>query len=241
MSSVNNSSRRRRKNRGSSKPKSKNDEQLKTFVNQSMIASGALNQIVESDYIQKPVNMQIVQKPPKNFRSAIYWSENQQTVDFTITVAVNNENNIAFFANATNVPSGFLTSFDVYCIYAVAVTLEVVVPSTSTAQFFGDIYTAIDYDNVNNIGAVGSLQAYSTCSTHSLQIGRPVTRFIKPCVSPALFVSGTSSGYSSARSWVDGAYPNVPHYGLRTIIPNPPTTFTLRAILNYVIGFRNTI
>lgn len=214
---------------------------LQTFVNQSMLSSAAQNQIVQSDYIQRPVNMQLIQTPPKNFRAAIYWCESQVTVDYTITVAVNNENNIAFFANAVNLPTGFLTSFDVYCIYSVAVTFEVVVPSTSTAQYFGDIYTAIDYDNVNNIGSVSSLQQYSTIATHSLQIGRPVTRLIKPCVSPALFVSGASTGYTSARSWVDGAYPNVPHYGLRTVIPNPPTSFTLRAVLNYVVGFRNTI
>lgn len=171
---------------------------------------------VASDIMYKRQNMNIVQSPPKQIGNQIYWLK----TSFQTTVAVNAstivEQNYSFLLSSFPGSGSLATAFDQFCIYAVCVTAMYQANANSVTDAICPFYSAIDYDNVNSITNLTSLQQFGSYSVTQLSASLPpAERFIKPCVTPDVF----SSGFGAARMWIDMASnASVQHYGFRSFI-----------------------
>lgn len=120
-------------------------------------------------------------------------------------------------ANA-NVGGGF---YDLYKIEAIRWScrpqnnaIGLVTNSTTTLV---ELYCAIDYDDATTPSSAATLEAYSTCLV--LPPGQSCSRTFKPRMAVAAY-QGAFTGYASfAPTWIDVAYPNVQHYGVKYFIP----------------------
>lgn len=116
----------------------------------------------------------------------------------------------------------FTSMFDTYRILSVNIKF---IPRTNIdAGVNGNAYSttmfyAIDYDDINVLGTISALQEFGGCKAISSHKTFSVT--IHPKVARTIFQGGVSSAYEEPKSgvWIDAAYPNVEHYGLRTMIP----------------------
>lgn len=81
--------------------------------------------------------------------------------------------------------------------------------------------TVIDYDDAALLATEGSLLEYETFK--QARPGSTHTRSLVPAVSIEAFkTSGTTIGYSQHRKqWIDAAYGDVEHYGLKGLINGP--------------------
>jgi hypothetical protein len=224
-----------RQKRGRKSNKTSTDS---TIIN-SHKSTGSITNVVRSDLTSKKQNMQLIARPPRNFFTQTFWSEFSFDTNLAINSITVGEFNIAFVASAFSGASAMLGVFDQYCIYSVVATYALIQSADTAVR----IYTALDYDSTSNIGKSG-IQAYSTFNATLLNSTDSLVRFVKPCIAPT--VSNTTPLDQSAmvaRSWLDSAYPSIPHYGLRTVIDIGSTSITTAITVSYtaVMGFRNSI
>jgi len=115
--------------------------------------------------------------------------------------------------------------------------------STSIFGFFRPNYflTVIDYDDINTVSSNAALQ-YPT-----LQISptdEPFERTFNPRIAVAAYNGVATTGYANlSNQWIDVAYPDVQHFGLKGVIPlttaNALATDVLDCVATYTINFRN--
>jgi len=133
--------------------------------------------------------------------------------------------------------------YDQYCIYAAVVRITPEIVSGST--YAGRIVSAIDYDNITNLGSFASIANFSNALVQTVVPGMSMERYVKPCVAPAIYDTGsaTFTGYGTGRVWLDSASGTVPWFGLRFGVSNAGTLFsyTIDITTTIVAGFRNSI
>jgi len=183
-------------------------------------------------------------RPPKNFLDQIHWvqSSSRYSVSVAGSGAVTESNQSFSLYNNVNDYASYTSVFDQFCIWAahVAVVCPVVVaaPNSSSANL-GRVLTAIDYDNVTNLGSENSLLEFNSVSVSSILPGRSHERVVKPAVDISLY----SSSYGVGRVWVDSASYTTPHYGIRVMTVGANTSYTngLDIIVTLIVGFRNNV
>jgi len=192
------------------------------------------------DMLRSAPSMSLTQTPPKNIRGQIHWVQAQYSRVSTLSNTVNSEVNYTFALSDISSLNGLTGYFDQYCIYAVVVTVQCNDVGVSATTETGRGYTAIDYDNIANIGSEAAIQAFGTCV--AFVPGRSVQqRLIKPCVAPAIYNTGSVfTGYGVARAWLDCSSNQIPHYGFRSYFAaNGVSGLNIDYIITYIIGFRN--
>lgn len=231
------------KNRRTSQRKGKKQNYLRSLAS-SLHAGVPADRITNNaDFNSRPKSWVLTQTPPKSLRNLIYWF--QKTVTFvngqSISTSVPGEYNYAFtIATVTPEYTYLLNVFDQYAIHSVIIHLVITNQASSTG-IMGRVTTALDYDNVANLGSESSVQEYSTAQTVEVRSGLNIERALMPCVDPQVYqVSGT--GYGAARMWLDSASTNIPHYGYRSYWSNNlDTNLSFDLIVTSIIGFRNSI
>jgi len=239
MSRPNNSRRR-------GKGKGKNNHNVDAMIissNHGAAKGDVLS--VSSDLRQKQPSFNLVQSPPKNFLNAIHWIKDSFNWSTTISGAagvteLNQAFNLGQCANATAVAS----LYDQYCIYSVHTKIMMTGNAIITAAVsYGQLYTALDYDNASNITTVSAIQQYSSVESSEIYPGKSYERYLKPCVGNIIGSSnGSAVTTNPARLWVNSSSTSQPHYGLRTINVGNSTaqTYGLDAVSTFVIGLRNS-
>ena len=101
-----------------------------------------------------------------------------------------------------------------------SMTTQGVVTGTTAPVGYGQVVTAIDYDDAANPIAKDTLLEYGSAKfTPSSKVH---SRFFRPKVLNAVWVNIASTGYSPVKApWVDQANDNLPHYGLKMWIDPP--------------------
>lgn len=190
------------------------------------------------DLLRAPRSWLLTQSPPKSFKNDIVWTQIQYGTTFTTNgsaaqTEVNQGFQLSSFANA----DGLKGYFDQYCIYAVTVSIGF----SAAASYLGsgpngNGYSAIDYDNVTNIGsgAGAAIQAFGTCENFVINEGNSHQRFIKPAVATTVY----SGSYAVGRVWLNSTYDTVPHYGFRSVFYTPTAT-SMSINVVAIIGWRN--
>jgi len=203
-------------------------------------ASGSGSNVIIDDRLNRRQNFNLVQSPPKNFLTSIYWT--RQTVTgfdlITTSVSVITENNYAFVLSSLDDYAALCGIFDQYCIYGVTITLTYGAGNSGTSVQTIPVCTAIDYDNVANLGSMALLTDFGTFNETILTPGVSLVRMVRPCVATAAYVS-SFVGFTTERVWIDSASPGVSHYGFRTIIPATGAVAKVNAVFEYIVGFRN--
>lgn len=221
---------------------------METLLNSSR-TSMPQNVIVNRvDYQFKVPSFSITQSPPRNLRNQIYWF--QKTVTFlsskSISYTSDTEYNTSFTVSnlIPNEVTALLSLFDQYCIHTIVIHVNVVNSLLNFSGTAGRLTTAIDYDNVGNLGSEAAVQEFSTAQTVEVTQGTSVERVLKPCVDLAVYqLSGT--GYGPTRVWLDSVSNAVPHYGFRSYWTGNTYNSGGGLIADYVVtsvlGFRQSI
>jgi len=203
--------------------------------------TGSTTSFPAEDLVFRRQNMNIVQTPPRQMSNQIFWTKFKQDGQINVSNISVSENNYDFMASGIPGVANFLACFDQYCIHSVVATFS----SNANVTTPFRLWTAIDYDSVSSIGKAGIL-AFSNCAFSSLAGGGDSSheRLLFPCVAPQ--VTGTSSlpqAGGVGRMWLDSAYPNIIHYGLRSVVDTWVNVSTLAIEVTYtaVFGFRNGI
>jgi len=208
------------------------------LVNAARASGSGNTEILAMDLRVRRQNMNLVQTPPKNFMSDIYWVRASIAQDnaYVTNTSTNNEVGFTFTLSAVDNGSTYAAVFDQYCIYGVTVDLSF--GSNNTANGNIDCHTAIDYDNVAAIGlpAMTAFNSYNHAVLNAS--GSNVVRFVKPCIATSAY-NGAFTGFTTTRSWIDANSPSVLHYGLRVILGSSGAALSVTATFSYVIGFRN--
>lgn len=168
---------------------------------------------------------------PKALQTQIHWI--QTSTDSTVALANNaiTEKNLTFQLSDTTVAGSIAGLFDQYAIFAVNV--RIIVSNSATVATSPPLFTtAIDYDNVTNLGNLAVLRSYSTAVTST--VNEIQERYIEPCNAPALYSGSVFTHFGQSRMWVDTTNTTTPHYGLRMIVGS------LGAAVTGVISFETT-
>jgi len=200
--------------------------------------------VPSADFGRKAPSWMLTQTPPRNLRNQIIWVQGKLQTSLSISNTVPTESNVFFkFSDLTDLV-GLAGFFDQYCIYSVTVNVTPDFEGAgSTLYTFGSVATAIDYDNITNLGQFALLEAYNSCVVAELTPSQSLQRYLKPCVAPALYTTTPAfSGYGVQRMWIDSSVTSVPHYGFRSIyISNSVSGLSVTYDFNYVVGLRNNI
>jgi len=201
---------------------------------------------VPGDYRRKPLSFLLNQSPPRNFANGITWITDTWVSSDPISGAGSiSEPNLAFQLNQCANSGNIIAMFDQYCIYAVHVSFTLApVAITTQAVAYGQLYTAVDFDNINAISTVSAISQYSSMEFSEIIPGKSHERYVKPCVGAIVGASNASAVTTSPqRMWVNSASAAQPHYGLRVLIVGNTTTqtYNLDVVARFIVGCRNTI
>jgi hypothetical protein len=199
--------------------------------------SGSMTSTVRTDVSYKRQNMNLIQTPPKSLGNRIWWQRSSLISTITASTSLN-ESNFVFLFNNLQGYSSLVAVFDQYCIYSVTLVFSILSVNNSTTNVSSNVilFTAIDYDNVANVGLNGIVQ-YETCEQSTLTLaGSSLIRYVKPCLDPITY----QSNYGSSRLWVDSASPGALWYGLRCITQAMTAGSAVVQVEQiYTLGFRN--
>jgi len=200
---------------------------------------------IGEDITRRNPNMNIIQKPPRNYFSSIHWfKESSQTYTITTNAISLVENNYVITISQFPASSAIRSLYDQYCIYEVVMVITAVNINTATTSSENiNLLTAIDYDNINTLAAISGIQQFASYNSAWLTPSNQIERLCKPCVAPYVTrTGGVVAGSGIARSWIDSGYDDVSHYGFRTMLPPTSTAnLQLQVAFTAIIGARNTI
>lgn len=146
-----------------------------------------------------------------------------------------------FFKLSDVVNSGEFTSlYDQYKI--TRVNCRFVPRSTSqnlSTNGRGYFMSVIDLDDAS-IGSVtiDALNQYQTKRETSMTSVH--SRTLYPAMSAPLYQAGAAFAYGPKKGWVDSAYPDVQHYGLKFLVYNPnPDAIIYNVTVKFYLSMRN--
>jgi hypothetical protein len=102
-------------------------------------------------------------------------------------------------------------------------------------------YTALDFDNVTNLGSTAAILAFDNARTDAMVDNKSVVRTVRPC----LKLTATSlASAATSQQWCDCAAPTVQWNGIRTMfnaLPSGSTVFNVSFEFTIWFAFRNRI
>lgn len=185
------------------------------FTHSSGKKSGKGGKGLKGDLAIGPRDMsKVPQKIPHSISNQITWFKQKYgTTTLTTSTSTITESNIFVTFGALTQAASYTSVFDQYFIYSIESVLEWNCPPGGTSAF-GQIFTAIDFDNTANISSSAAIMSYNTCKIQDIKPGSVTRRICRPCVAGSV---GPSALAAVTRCWIDCAYTAVPHYGLRQI------------------------
>jgi hypothetical protein len=112
--------------------------------------------------------------------------------------------------------------------------------TTPIDQIAGKLYSVVDYDDAANLSTVGQAMSYTNCVVSSFEQGH--YRRWRPRIAMAAYQGALTAFANMAAQWIDIAYPNVAHYGMKFITDLSSSTsnisFDIR--LRILVACRNT-
>jgi hypothetical protein len=184
------------------------------FINSKTSSAIAFRVRVANDMTRRPLAPDINKMSmPKSIDTQIHWF----TADFSVTGTLNaggiTEVNTSFSLSQCPIVNAITSLFDQYAIFAVYARLCPI--TTGLGVGIQRFFSALDYDNVTNLGTVAQIQGYSTVTETDLSMTQE--RYIEPCNAPALYSGSVFTHFGQSRMWVDTANSSTPHYGLRVM------------------------
>jgi len=186
----------------------------------------------KADLAIKPLTNTNVPSRVPRVLSAIVWDLVKVRSTITTNTSSIVETNFGVSMATHPQASSWVSLYDQWCIPQFSVSFTSTEAPGGGGQL-AELHSALDFDNVANIGSVTLIDDYGTAAVVILQPGRTFTRSIRPCVN----LSG-----SIRRTWCDSATQSIAWNGIRTI-----TTQASGAAISLVVettiwyAFRNSI
>lgn len=137
--------------------------------------------------------------------------------------------------------SEFTNLYDQYQIKGVKISL---IPrytdSTAglAAQAIGNVWSAIDYDDVQTPVNVETLLQYQ--NVKRTRMNQVHTRFLKPMIANEVFNTGIATAYAPKRNvWLDCASDTVEHYGIKLWFDSSAAGVTFDVQVKFYLAFKN--
>lgn len=169
------------------------------------------------------------------------WTESSN-----IVVDSTGDLSVAYTFKLSDLPnySEFTGLYDQYRIKAVRYQIlwqqQELLPST-TASYIGTVLHAIDLDDATSPASANEMYQYKY-----LKIGKSIgmtKRYLKPRTLTTMYNNGVTSAYSlqNRKAWLDAAYPDIQHFGLKLYIQRPSGTTEIAGVvkMKYYLEFRN--
>jgi len=205
-----------------------------------MSGSKSMKPVNRGDLKQVPFNpLKVPRGVPRNVNT-IVWDLVKVNAQIVVSATSGTlaENNTAVSLSTHPQASSWAALFDQYCIPQFSVTFQSQYPTNINAQP-GQLYTAIDFDNVSTLGSLSAIEDFSTCIVTTVGLGTVLTRSVKPCVKNQL---ASSANAGVIRQWVDCGAPTIPHNGIRAIVSsNGAVAYTIFMEITIWYAFKNTI
>jgi hypothetical protein len=211
------------------------------LVRSSRETSTASVNFPREDMLRSNPSFVLTQTPPRNIRGLIHWIQTLNSASLSVSGGADTESNFAVLLSDWIGATALAAHFDQYCIYAVTASWTPNLGAASVLDTtYGSLTTALDYDNVSNVGSVANLQEYGTALTVQLLPGQSTQRLLKPCVAPGVYGGSSIVQYGVGRCWLDSAGTGIPHYGFRAYFTGASSSaFTVTLTRTAIIGFRN--
>jgi len=202
---------------------------------------GGFNPTNKADLtIKPPDNRNVPRRIPRNVQSLIAWDSVKVNSIITGTSSIV-ETNFGAMLSTHPQSSSWQTLFDQWTIPQFTVEFDSQIPPGSTS-IPPVLYTALDFDNVSNLGSIQALEDYSSSEARQLTTGVRVMRSVRPSVKVVQGVSGGSTSTSGVQGamWVDSGQNTTVFYGVRSILGISPST-VLNVTWTIWYAFRNQI
>lgn len=202
---------------------------------------GGMNPTNRADLaVVPPDNYNVPRRIPRNIQSLIAWDTVKVNSLITGTSSIVETNFAASLA--THPQSGQWSAlFDQWTIPQFTVEFDSQIPPGSTA-IPPVLFTALDFDSVNNLGSVQALEDYASCEARQLTTGVRMMRSVRPTCKVVQGISGgsTSTAGLSKAMWVDSGQLNTLFYSIRSILGISPST-VVNVTWTIWYAFRNQI
>jgi hypothetical protein len=144
----------------------------------------------------------------------------------------------SFSVNSLDQISQLAAVFDQYMIEELEVWVFPNTLGAATGAQAGLLYSAIDYDDAATLSTIGQIEDYTNVVVSTPNQGH-YRRFV-PHIAVAAYSGSFTSFMNVDTQWIDSAYTNVQHYGLKiaaTATPAAQSAYTLQ--VRYHLAFRN--
>lgn len=202
---------------------------------------GGMNPTNRSDLAIKPPDQTNVPRSiPRNVQSLISWDVVKVNSLITGTSSLVETNYAAALTNHPQANS-WSALFDQWTIPQFTVEFDSQIPPGAT-NIPPVLYTALDFDNVTNLGSISLLEDYATCEVRQLTTGTRTMRSVRPTCKVVQGVAGGSTSTSGVvkAMWVDSGQQTTQFYAIRSILSISPST-VINVTWTIWYAFRNQI
>jgi len=194
----------------------------------------------QKDLQVKPPSMRRPMSVPKQVTNQVIWDIVKLEAVVNLSAAAVTEANSQFNLSLHPQVTQWTSLFDQWAIPQASVTYRSLEPPGSlTAPVI--LVTAIDFDNVGNLGSVALLEDFSTAEVMTLSHGAVVTRSVKPAVKTSTQTTGANSNGGLIYPWIDSSFPTTLHFGLRAIATQSAAAYNMEVTTTIWYCFRNQI
>ncbi len=110
--------------------------------------------------------------------------------------------------------------------------------TSSASQNYGQMLTVVDYDDVTALTSFAAGTSYANALIGAGNCGH--YRDFVPHVAIAAYQGGFTAFANTSNEWIDAAYPNVQHYGIKAVSTVTDTAYSWDLILRVTSSWRNT-
>lgn len=179
--------------------------------------SGGMGPVAGDDLKVRPPTSRIPSSVPKQVSNQIVWDVVKVDAILTPSAGGIVENNFSFSLQLHPQVSNWAALFDQYCIPQASMTFRSLEPPGGTSSI-SILYTALDFDNANNLGSIAAIEDYATCKLKTMGAGAVITRSVRPCIKLSTQQPSTNVNSSLAQNWQDVGAGGTPWFGIRSIL-----------------------
>jgi hypothetical protein len=227
--------------RGVSRPKGRSARKNQSRTMPSTSTSGYQPENRADLTIRPPNPFNVPKRIPRNVAALVAWDTVKFDSQISVSATTFTETNFSFNLSQHPQASSWTALFDQWTIPQVSITFwSSLAPGSVTGPC--QFHTALDFDNITNIGSIAAIEDFSSCNSVAMQ---PQTRFVRS-VRPSARSYSTSGGSGNnalivGPQWVDAAVPGVPFFGIRTIASSAGASYGIDATVTIWFCFKNQI
>jgi hypothetical protein len=200
---------------------------------------GGMNPTNSADLQVKPPSLfNVPSRIPRNLQKQVVWDviKINAQVNFPTTGGLA-EFNSSFALSSHPQVTNWQALYDQFSIPQASVEFDSLLPPGSTANP-GILYIALDFDSTASVGSIAAIEDFSTCEVVPMTAQMRHLRSVHPTVR-----STTSSGNNliNKSMWIDTAAPTTLFFGIRALVNQIPTAYTINVTTTIWFCFRNQI